>query len=213
MKGANVEKALQILLIEDDPADALRLEHELRKGDFVFECKRVETREEFLEAVKQPLDLVLSDHGLPSFSGFAALDIVQQRCPDVPFIFVTGSYDQAGMVEMFESGAWGYVYKNHLSDLGPTVRQALKEAATRQPHTIETLRDKTSPSAKPVSGPQPRTPERKEQVLLCSRCKKVLTSDGTWEEVAHYLRKNDGAAMTLALCPRCATARYPGLQF
>src|ERR1043166_5772358 len=122
-----VEKQLQVLILEDDPVDALRLTHELKRHGVAFQSTRVQTQEAFVRAMEEkPPDLILSDHGLPSFSGFVALKLVQERCPEVPFIFVTGSSDQAMMVEMFESGAAGYVNKNHLSDLVPAVRQVLR---------------------------------------------------------------------------------------
>ena len=85
-------KELQILIIEDDPADAERLLRELKREGFAFQSRRIQTRDEFLGCLEaQPPDLILSDHGLPTFNGFAALEIVQEKCPDVPFVFVTGT--------------------------------------------------------------------------------------------------------------------------
>ena len=47
---------------------------------------------EFLREIEcRPPDVILSDHGLPSFDGFTALSIAREKCPDTPFIFVTGS--------------------------------------------------------------------------------------------------------------------------
>ena len=123
-----MEKQLKVLIVEDDPVDVLRLVHEFARHGIDCQSNRVQTKEEFLEAVREcPPDLILSDHGLPSFNGFVALNIAQEQCPQVPFIFVTGSNDQGMIVEMYESGAAGYVYKNRLSDLVPAVRQALNQ--------------------------------------------------------------------------------------
>jgi CheY-like chemotaxis protein len=204
-----VQRELQILIIEDDPADALRLVHELRKCGFSFQSQTVETKRAFLKAVQEPPDLILSDHGLPSFSGFAALDIVRERCPEVPFIFVTGSYDQGSMVEMFESGAAGYVYKNHLSDLKPAIEHALKE---RLAQTATSAAEIDQHSSEPISTRIPAPEVRRDQVLLCSRCKKVLNNEAFWEDIEQYLRRNQQAVVTLALCPECAMTKYPGLQ-
>ena len=188
-------KELQILIIEDDPADALRLMHELGRCGIPFRGHRVETRTDFLNAVaKERPDLVLSDHGLPSFSGFAALDIIQEKCPEVPFIFVTGSYDQGMMVEMFESGAAGYVYKNRLSELGPAIQQALKEIGTRPEQ-----RSETESSQQPHVSDQPR----RGQLLICSHCKKVRNETGDWEMIEDDLKAHKEATVSLGLCPRC----------
>ena len=44
----------------------------LRKGGIAFRSKRVETKDDFLRELKlQSPDLILSDHGLPQFDGFA----------------------------------------------------------------------------------------------------------------------------------------------
>ncbi len=57
-----------------------------------FRSKRVDTKQAFLRELEcNPPDLILSDQGLPSFDGFTALAVARDRCPEVPFIFVTGS--------------------------------------------------------------------------------------------------------------------------
>jgi CheY-like chemotaxis protein len=199
-----VEKELQILIIEDDPADALRLMHELGRSGLRFRSERVETREDFLIAVQQhPPDVILSDHGLPNFSGFAALDIVQEKCPQIPFIFVTGTYDQGMMVEMFESGAVGYVYKNRLSDLKPAIQTALSEKQQRSSGQPEPVKSETRGAETPL----PLVPEgkvRREHLLICSHCKKVCNEERFWEPIESYLQRQERATVTLALCPDCA---------
>ena len=83
---------INILFIEDVPADAAVVELALRRAGLAFRLQRVDTREAFLhELESQPPDVILSDHGLPSFDGFAALAVAHEKCPDVPFIFVTNA--------------------------------------------------------------------------------------------------------------------------
>jgi len=200
-----MENELQILIVEDDPADAIRMTHELRKQGLKFRSVRIETRDDFMRALKeQPPDLVLSDHGLPSFTGFSALEIIRERCPKVPFIFVTGHYDQGLMVEMFESGASGYVYKNHLQDLVPAIQQAFAEVGQPAPPPETLVIEKTATPTPP--GRIESTPARGSH-LICSRCKKVRTETGDWEQIDIYLRKHRQATVTLGLCPECATRR------
>src|ERR1700686_2251449 len=84
-----IKKKLRILMIEDEARDASLVEHALKEGGFQFSFKRVETEESFLnELARFQPSLILSDHGLPAFDGFAALAIAQDKAPDVPFIFV-----------------------------------------------------------------------------------------------------------------------------
>lgn len=207
-----MERELHILIIEDDPADAIRLTRELGRQGVAFRSTRVETRDDFIATLKQQTpDLVLSDHGLPTFSGFEALELIQQNCPSVPFVFVTGYYDQRTMIEMFEGGALGYVFKNRLRDLSPVIRQALEDA--RQNHPVSASRSAASHAA-PKGASQSPTEAKlsRDIILICSQCKKVRDEFGAWERLDTYLRKHEKAMVSLALCPHCAWLRYPGLQ-
>ena len=198
-----MERELQVLIVENDPADADRLMHELERLGFAFHGLRVETRDDFLHNLEgQPPDLIFSDSALPAFSGFAALELVQEKCPEVPFVFVTGYYDQGLMVEMFDSGAAGYVYKNRLTDLGPVIRQAQEEVQHRRQPRVELDPVEPHTEASPASseGWKPGN----DLCLICSHCKKVLDDRGQWEPIEVYLRQHQQATVTLALCPVCA---------
>lgn len=128
------KEELRILILEDMPVDAALINHELRRAGLAFCSKRVETSEQFLHEIQHHHpDIILSDHGLPHFDGFTALAIAQDKCPDVPFIFVTGSLGEEMAVETLKSGATDYVLKNRLAtNLVPAVRQALREADERK---------------------------------------------------------------------------------
>jgi len=201
-----VGNELQILIIEDDPADADRLMHELKRQGFAFQGQRVETRDDFLRNLeRQPPDLILSDSGMPAFSGFAALELVQEKCPQVPFVFVTGYYDQGLMVEMFDGGAAGYVYKNRLTDLGPVIRQAQEEVRQRRQSRLEEGPDELGGDANSAPAKEPKA--GKDLRMICSHCKKVRDERGEWEQIDVYLRRHEQATVTLALCPACAGMR------
>jgi len=127
-----MKKQIRILYVEDIPADAVLVNHELRKAGLKFRTKRVDARNVFIrELERHPPDLILSDHGLPGFDGFAALALAKSKCPNVPFIFVTNSRGKEMAAEMFERGATDYLLKNHLAKLAPAVRRALREAEAR----------------------------------------------------------------------------------
>jgi CheY-like chemotaxis protein len=117
---------LRILLLEDVPAEAELINAELRNEGISFQAERVDTREEFLREIEtNPPDVILSDHGLPSFDGFAALAMAREKCPETPFIFVTGSMGEEVAVNSLRNGATDYVLKSRLSNLAPAVRRAL----------------------------------------------------------------------------------------
>lgn len=127
-----MNKELKILMLEDMPADAEMAERELRKTGIAFSWKRVETREDFIRGLEdlRP-DLILADHKLPAFDGISALEIVKKKCPDIPFIFVTGSMGEEWAIDTLKRGATDYVLKDRLSRLVPAVRRAMKEVEER----------------------------------------------------------------------------------
>jgi len=121
--------ALRIVMLEDRPEDAVLIQEELRKGGLEFSFTRVDTRDRFVQQLQRPPpDLILSDHGLPSFDGLSALKLARERCPDVPFVFVTGALGEEFAIRTFELGATDYVLKHRLPELVPTVRRALRVA-------------------------------------------------------------------------------------
>ena len=120
-------------MLEDSEADAELTEHTLQTGEIAFSSRRVETRADFIRALEQsPPDLILSDYALPAFDGYAALAIVLKKCPETPFIFVTGTLGEEVAIETLKQGATDYVLKQRLTRLVPSVQRALREAAERR---------------------------------------------------------------------------------
>lgn len=129
MEKGLMYKELRILMLEDSPADAELEEYELKKSELVFNLKVVDTREAFLkELVEFSPDLILSDYDLPSFDGLEALRIAKEKCPDVPFILVTGKVGEEFAIEKLKEGATDYVLKGNLKRLVPVIKRALEEA-------------------------------------------------------------------------------------
>src|SRR5262252_5878504 len=119
-------------MLEDDPADAELTKFNLRKSGMHFSVTRVETREDYLQALeKERPDLILSDYSLPGFNGHDALAIAKEKCPETPFIFVTGTMGEEVAIETLKSGATDYVLKTRLSRLAPAVQRALRESDER----------------------------------------------------------------------------------
>ena len=127
-----MKNEIHILMLEDDPADAELVEHALRQGGCNFSLARVASREDFLRELDQrPPDLILLDYSLPGFDGVTALSLAQEKYPDIPFIFVTGTLGEEVVIEMLKSGATDYVLKNRLTRLASAVQRALREAEER----------------------------------------------------------------------------------
>lgn len=123
---------MRILLVEDNPFDAELVQASLRREGIATEIVRVDTRNAFLEALDQySFDIILSDYALPTFDGKAALAIVRQKCPDIPFVFVSGAMGEDLAIELMKGGASDYVLKHRLARLAPVVRRAIDQAQER----------------------------------------------------------------------------------
>ena len=123
---------LRIVHLEDVATDAELVARELSAGDVAADIEQVATRAAFTDALDPPPDLVLADYALPRFDGMEALSLVQERCPEVPVVFVSGAIGEARAIETLKEGATDYVLKDHLSRLAPAVRRALAEAAEQR---------------------------------------------------------------------------------
>jgi two-component sensor histidine kinase/CheY-like chemotaxis protein len=123
-----MKKELKILILEDVAFDAELIEYELRRERVKFLSKRVETKENFIKELKElKPDLILADHSLPKFDGLSALKIANEKCPYIPFLFVSGKIGEEFAVNALKEGATDYIFKNNLSKLVPAIQRALKE--------------------------------------------------------------------------------------
>jgi len=126
---------LRILSIEDDPKDSKLIQDLLEAEDIVCEVTRVDTQAALLASLEQGgIDLILADYTLPSFDGISALKLAMKACPEVPFIFVSGTLGEEIAIEALKVGATDYVLKTRLSRLVPSVVRALREARERAEH-------------------------------------------------------------------------------
>src|ERR1700733_9740131 len=127
-----VGSPLQILLLEDDSADAELVQELLEEEQFVCEITRVDDRSGFQAALERGgIDLILADYTLPSFDGLSALKLAIGSRPDVPFIFVSGTLGEEVAIEALKIGATDYILKTRISRLVPSVHRALREARER----------------------------------------------------------------------------------
>jgi CheY-like chemotaxis protein len=126
---SDVNREIRVIFVEDVEVDATEVEEVLRNDGLAVQLRRVDTREAFLRELESRLpDVILSDHGLPAFDGFAALDVACRKCPQVPFLFVTGSSKLNRETEELSLGVMEHVPKRRLDLLAPAIRRALSQA-------------------------------------------------------------------------------------
>jgi signal transduction histidine kinase len=123
-----MESTLRILILEDMEEDVVLIKRTLKKSGLLFETHQVDTREDFIQALKEyHADVILSDHSLPQFDSVEALELCKKSGLQVPFILVTGAVSEEFAVTCLKEGADDYVLKSNLARLPNAVRNALKQ--------------------------------------------------------------------------------------
>ena len=124
---------VRVLMVEDDDNDAVLINRELGRLTPPPAVQHVRTKPAFAAALEGfAPDAILSDHNIPGFSGWEALELAQRAHPDVPFILVTGSLDEETAVRYLKNGASDYILKDRLVRLGPALLEALERARQRE---------------------------------------------------------------------------------
>jgi len=134
---------ISVLIVEDSPSDAELMVLKLAEEGYDVKHRIVGREGDYLEALNDEPDVILSDWALPAFSGLGALKLLKERGLDIPFIVVTGSIGEEAAVEAIRTGAYDFVLKDRLGRLGQSVRRAIEEKRMRKEKRLaeEELRD------------------------------------------------------------------------
>jgi hypothetical protein len=118
---------LRILYLEDNANDRELLQFALDKAGIDHQVIHATTKAEFIAALdKGGFDVIVSDSSLLGFDGKAALGLAQAKCPEVPFLFVSGHCPPAQVVSWMEDGANAVISKSDIEFLIDAMRDALK---------------------------------------------------------------------------------------
>lgn len=121
--------ALRVLHLEDNPQDAELIHMVLARESGSYQFVMAQNKIQFQTALEHGrFDLILSDFALPDFDGIAALHLVRAKCPETPFILVSGTLGEEQAIESLKSGATDYVLKTRLVRLTAAVTRALRDA-------------------------------------------------------------------------------------
>ena len=117
----------KILILEDYSPDAELVNLELCEANLEFISKRVETKDDFLTALKSfSPDIILVDYKMPQWTAIDALKLLKEMDYNIPFILVTGNQTEEIAVESMKQGAFDYIIKDSLKRLPKAVNNALK---------------------------------------------------------------------------------------
>jgi hypothetical protein len=129
-----MQKALRILHLEDDPDYPGLVRSLLEAEGLQAVVVPVANRPEFEAALEgEPFDVILADYSLTEgYDGIQALRQAQDKCPDTPFLVVSGTIGEQAAIDSLKSGATDYVLKQWPERLVPAVRRAAQEAEERR---------------------------------------------------------------------------------
>ena len=125
-------QTIQVLLVEDNPTDALLVRDELaQRTEVEFVVVHVqELREALLQLLSAPFDVVLLDLGLPDSDGLEAFENLHGAIPFVPVIILSGRNDEQLAIKAVNSGAQDYLVKGigNENGLARAIRYAIERS-------------------------------------------------------------------------------------
>ncbi|MHC4848589.1 MAG: response regulator [Planctomycetota bacterium] len=125
-------RAVDIIFVEANHADAELAAAALREGGFEPRFERVENEEDFRAAISSgSWHVVVSDVDLGSFGALRALSLLRRSDLRVPFILLTANLSEEAAVQCLELGADNLVLKNNLSRLPGALASTLDSFAER----------------------------------------------------------------------------------
>jgi PAS domain S-box-containing protein len=133
---------VKVLLIEDNPADALLLRESLR-GDLLadFQVTVAEwLRQGLAKLDTEEFDVLLLDLGLPDSQGLETFEEAHWAHPEIPVVVLSGMSDELLALQAVQSGAQDYLVKGEAGwSLGPhAIRYAIeRKRADEKLHRVE----------------------------------------------------------------------------
>ncbi len=127
-----MEGGIRILLVEDDPGDALLLNEELvgaatEPFDLVHACRLSEALEHLRT---NSYDVVLLDLNLPDSSGLDTLAKILAPASETAVVLLTGTEDISLGIEAVKQGAQDYLVKGQAG--GPLLFRAIRYSLERK---------------------------------------------------------------------------------
>ncbi|MCI0497970.1 MAG: PAS domain S-box protein, partial [Thermoplasmata archaeon] len=112
MSDARGEACLRLLVVEDDPNDAVLIDRELCRGFPDVAITLVDDESGYSDALAAGgFDIVITDLNLPWTDGLRVLREVRERYPFCPVIMFTGTGSEETAVEAMKAGLDDYVLK------------------------------------------------------------------------------------------------------
>jgi len=200
--------SIALLLIEDNPVDALLIKEiigQVDEPDTAWRLIQVDSLARGLQVLRRDhMDAILLDLALPDSKGYDTFVAIQQAAPAVPIIMFTATDDEALAVRAVHDGAQDYLVKGHIHHLllVRSIRYAIERKRMEQERErlIKDLKEALV-HVKTLSGLLP----------ICAACKKIRDDKGYWHQVEKFISEHTDVNFSHSICPECAHKMYPGV--
>ena len=133
----DVDRPLNVLLVEHSPDDAAVILGELERGGYRVTAERIQTAASMHEALgRSAWDVVISDFSLPGFGGPEALAVLREAGQDLPCIIVSGTAGDEAALKALKAGAHDFMPKTRLARLVPAIERELGDIQTKRERTL-----------------------------------------------------------------------------
>lgn len=130
-----VANKLRVLLVETSPEEALHTLAKLVQSGYEVKHRRVDNAPDMHAAlVEDKWDVVLCSYDPSGFCGLAALQLMQSKDVDLPFLFLSHDLHEETIIHTMQSGANDYIFKGSLNRLAPSIAHNLRAARIRCEH-------------------------------------------------------------------------------
>ncbi len=129
-----IQKKIRIILIEDNSADAILIERQIKKIVSFPKILHITDFEKLASSIdKFRPDLILCDFQLQGFTGMNVLSYVNTLPRFIPFIFITGTINNEELAaNTILTGATGYILKKNINSLHKKLLPYLEEIFENQ---------------------------------------------------------------------------------
>jgi two-component system, cell cycle sensor histidine kinase and response regulator CckA len=127
-----INRPIQVLLVEDNPGDALLLQEilcEVPSVQFELECVD-QLGKALLWLEEESCDVILLDLSLPDSQGLETLVKVKERSPSIPIVVLTGLDDETLAISAMQQGAQDYLVKGQVN--GNVLVRSMRYAIQRK---------------------------------------------------------------------------------
>ena len=109
------EKMIHIILVEDNPGDALIIKEMLKEiYDDNFDLEHFQRVEDGVKNLNEDFDIMLLDLNLPDSQGFETFNTMNKNAPELPIIILTGLVDEDLAINIVSEGAQDYLVKGQI---------------------------------------------------------------------------------------------------